>query len=145
MSEFILTIPGEPTAKGRPRVFHGHGVTPKRTMLAENRISELFTTEYPDATPFTGHVTIYCVFWMSRQGRPDWDNLAKLATDALNGLAYKDDAQIVDAHVTKIMPDPRVHGAKPGTWRNRKNGDPLTYDGHEYHPHTTIIITETAS
>ena len=31
----------------------------------------------------------------------DWDNFAKGACDAINGIAYGDDIQIVDAHVTK--------------------------------------------
>lgn len=32
-------------------------------------------------------------------GRMDWDNLAKAFTDALNGLAWRDDSQICIAHV----------------------------------------------
>ena len=40
---------------------------------------------------------------------PDWDNIGKIVTDALNGLAYEDDKQIVDAHVIKLYSDqPRV-------------------------------------
>lgn len=32
---------------------------------------------------------------------PDWDNYGKLVSDALNGLFYEDDAQVVDAMVSK--------------------------------------------
>lgn len=33
--------------------------------------------------------------------KPDCDNVAKMICDALNGLAYKDDAQIVNLNVLK--------------------------------------------
>ena len=33
--------------------------------------------------------------------RPDIDNLAKAVIDGLNGIAFNDDAQIADLHVTK--------------------------------------------
>ena len=37
-----------------------------------------------------------------RTGRPDYDNLAKLAADALNGIVYKDDSQVVLAGISKV-------------------------------------------
>lgn len=33
--------------------------------------------------------------------RPDGDNYLKLVQDALNGIAYRDDSQIIDSHVIK--------------------------------------------
>ena len=33
--------------------------------------------------------------------KPDYDNIAKIITDALNGVAYKDDSQIVWADIRK--------------------------------------------
>jgi len=33
--------------------------------------------------------------------KPDFDNIEKAVADALNGLAYKDDSQIVDSHCLK--------------------------------------------
>lgn len=41
--------------------------------------------------------------------KPDCDNIAKIICDALNGVAYDDDKQIVALKVTKIYSDePRV-------------------------------------
>ena len=37
--------------------------------------------------------------------KPDWDNLGKLVSDALNGIAYDDDKSIVDAVVRKFYSD----------------------------------------
>jgi len=41
--------------------------------------------------------------------KPDVDNLAKVVCDALNKIAYRDDAQVVDAQVSKYYSDqPRI-------------------------------------
>ena len=41
--------------------------------------------------------------------KPDWDNIGKIISDALNGIAYHDDAQIVDVRVRKYYTlSPRV-------------------------------------
>jgi Holliday junction resolvase RusA-like endonuclease len=41
--------------------------------------------------------------------KPDTDNIAKICLDALNGIAYHDDAQIVELQVSKLYSDePRV-------------------------------------
>lgn len=37
--------------------------------------------------------------------KPDWDNLGKLVSDALNGIAYRDDKYVVDAVVRKFYSD----------------------------------------
>jgi Holliday junction resolvase RusA-like endonuclease len=34
--------------------------------------------------------------------KPDWDNVGKVVSDALNKLAYRDDTQIVDCTVRKF-------------------------------------------
>ena len=41
--------------------------------------------------------------------KPDFDNIGKIVCDALNDIAYHDDAQIVDAQVRKFFSDdPKV-------------------------------------
>lgn len=37
-----------------------------------------------------------------RPSRPDWDNVAKLVLDALSGVAYRDDAQIVHGQAMTV-------------------------------------------
>lgn len=133
-----LAIPGDPVSKGRPRVYHGHGITPAKTKRAENRVYSEFRAQYPDFKPYPGPVIILLTFWLAtRQGR-DWDNLAKLTTDALNGIAWMDDRQIIQAIVTKHQPDQWVPG-KRGV-RRRKPGDPPTSHGIPYTPHTSLTI-----
>lgn len=33
--------------------------------------------------------------------KPDWDNAGKIISDAMNGIVYRDDAQIVEARISK--------------------------------------------
>lgn len=41
--------------------------------------------------------------------KPDWDNLAKLVCDALNGIAWRDDAHVTVAGIVKVYgEDPRT-------------------------------------
>ena len=41
--------------------------------------------------------------------KPDWDNIGKIICDALNGIAYADDAQVTDGRVVKrYSAEPRV-------------------------------------
>lgn len=141
MSGFSLLIPGDPVPKGRPRVYRGHGVTPSRTRIAESRIRAEFKTRYQDVEPIRGPVKVVVEFRKSKRGRPDLDNLVKLITDSLNGLAYVDDEQIKQLQATSFEPDPLVSGRRHGTWRRRRKGDPYTCRGVQYEPHTFIRIT----
>ena len=137
---YMLSVPGEPVPKGRPRVYNGHGITPKRTLEAENNIRRKWVSQFPGMQPLTGDIHISIDFYMPDRHVKDWDNLAKLVTDALNGIAYADDRQIVTAIVTKWLPSLFVPG-KNNRPRRRKTGDPLsTGEGAPYAPHTLIRL-----
>lgn len=134
-----LTVPGDPQSKGRPRVYQGHGITPTRTREAENRVYSEWRSRYPNLPPYEGPVCLALTFWTATRCGRDWDNLAKLFTDALNGVAYMDDRQIIEASVHVHRPDQYVLGAH-GRPRKRKSGDPLTWHGQPYTPCTRASI-----
>lgn len=64
--------------------------------------------------PLTGALAISIIFQMGKKGgkevyhtkRPDLDNLAKAVKDALRGIIYADDSQIVEAHLYKRYGEP---------------------------------------
>lgn len=121
-------IPGEPVAKGRPRVTRtGHAYTPERTRLYEAHIRDLWKKKSAHRAscglPLRVFVTAYfsvpkSVSKKRRIGmegaphtkRPDADNIAKSVLDALNGLAFEDDSNIHDLRVVKCytLGEPRV-------------------------------------
>jgi len=122
MTEFYLTIPMEPVAKGRPRLGRGHTYTPQKTVDAEEFIQTVFLEKYPRSSPLLGvntaihlEVVFHKTFPKSMSksarktawatSRPDLDNYIKLLTDALNGLAWGDDSQIVSMYIAKKYAD----------------------------------------
>lgn len=106
-----------PRAKGRPRVTKtGHTYTPKQTVDYEKQIREAYNGPFFEE----GMLSVKLRFTMSgteimieRVGlnpdveqpvsrlRGDIDNYAKSVLDALNGVAYSDDRQIVCLYLEK--------------------------------------------
>lgn len=110
------TIEMTPVAKQRPRLTRtGKAYTPRETRDAENLIkNHIFTTRPPR---FEGPVAIVTRYVLSRpssapkkrkwpQVRPDLDNFLKLTLDALNGILFHDDGQVVSLAAQKEYGDP---------------------------------------
>ena len=107
MRKYNFTILEEPQGKGRPRFTRrGHAYTPDKT-----RDYERFVAMQYHGAKFEGalRVTIVAHFKkpMRKVGgyptkRPDADNIAKAILDALNGIAWKDDNQVVQLVVIKL-------------------------------------------
>jgi Holliday junction resolvase RusA-like endonuclease len=121
-------IVGKPQGKARARTGKGFAFTPEKTVLYEN----LIKTEYqrqcglhkfdtvPDSKlkqPLEMHITaIFEIPKSYTKGKrlaaehniirptktPDADNIAKVVCDALNGIAYIDDTQIVYLTIQKL-------------------------------------------
>jgi Holliday junction resolvase RusA-like endonuclease len=120
-----LTIPGQPCAKGRPRLGKFGTYTPEKTVNYETLVKELYIIgNYGKQLEGALQITVSAFFKIPKSKenafknscgeirpttRPDWDNIGKIISDALNGLAYCDDSQIVRAIVNKYYSDiPRV-------------------------------------
>ena len=109
---FSLTIPGDPIPKGRPRfTLSGRTYTPERTRVAESTIRTVARRDGIRAA--SGPLFVAAAFYMKPPQkrskdfpthRPDVDNLIKML-DALNGIAFKDDAQIVGMMPFKLWSD----------------------------------------
>ena len=122
-----LTIPGEPCAKQRPRLGKGYTYTPQKTVNYETLVRELYILQnFRQKLEGELVMTVRAYFTIPKSAskkkaadmvagrirptkRPDWDNVGKIISDALNGLAYHDDSQIVSATVEKwYSTEPRV-------------------------------------
>jgi Holliday junction resolvase RusA-like endonuclease len=117
-------VEGAPVGKGRPKFARrGNFVstyTPVKTRNYEETIkiaAKKAMTEKPISTPVA--VFVYIVvpllasFTKKRRAnclagiekptkKPDIDNIAKCFLDAMNGIVYLDDTQVVSLHVTKV-------------------------------------------
>ena len=144
MKRAAFTILGEPTGKGRPK-FDTRGpyvraVTPKKTVNYETLVKMEYQaqcdgiffgndsalgmkiTAYKPITKSTSkRRMLQMIDGLIRPGKkPDWDNVGKIVCDALNGVAFHDDAQIVDGRTVKYYSDqPRV---EVEIWEEGVNG-----------------------
>lgn len=124
MTEIVIALPGLPRGKGRPRftVRGGHAVayTDAKTASFEGALRQAGALAMMGRDPLDGPVslTMTAVFpipvsWpkTKRQkaaagavrptGKPDCDNLLK-SIDGLNGIVFRDDAQVAEARISKI-------------------------------------------
>lgn len=94
-----FTIDGEPRSKARPRFGKGGRVyTPAETMAAERAVGFAFLASCPkgfkpDDTTTYG---LMCLFFNGTRQRRDVDNMVKLISDGLNGIAWVDDSQVTE-------------------------------------------------
>lgn len=120
----MFTIPGPPKGKARPRIVRNHGkvhsYTPDATAAYEELVRIKYLQAEGGAIKLQGpiEILIFAGFPIPKSAskrkreqmlrgevlpakKPDCDNICKIICDALNGIAYRDDAQIVEAYVRK--------------------------------------------
>lgn len=149
---FHFTVPGDPQGKGRPRTNRktGKTYTPPETRNYETLIRECYVISggsmlFPKGSPVWLQVVAHYAMpksfakWKRRAveagvvayvtTKPDFDNIAKVVADALNGLAYHDDAQVVFGQCLKVYgTHPRVEVWLAGlidpldAWRPKRGG-----------------------
>ena len=118
-------IPGNPHGKARARTGKGFSYTPEKTVLYENLIKQCFGAvenkqTFFDKEPLEMFITAYYPIPKSTTKKdrerikkkelfptkkPDADNIAKVVCDALNGIAYGDDTQVVRLEIRKVYTD----------------------------------------
>jgi Holliday junction resolvase RusA-like endonuclease len=127
----IFEVPGEPRGKGRPRFNRqqGHTYTDSETKAYEQKIVAYYrktfgSFKWPDNSFVAVKVIAYYPIPKSatkaakaamQEGKtfpsrkPDIDNVLKVVLDALNSVAYKDDARVVSIQALKRYSfDPRL-------------------------------------
>ena len=57
---------------------------------------------------------------LAHMGKPDWDNVGKIITDALNEVAWHDDSQIISASVDQDLRR-RTESHRKNLWRRKMN------------------------
>jgi Holliday junction resolvase RusA-like endonuclease len=117
---YELAVPGTPVPKARPRVVNRGGkvrtFTPDTTARWEDMIRWAVMQNRPERL-LTGPLAAELTFFLPRpksipksrqfpEVKPDWDNLGKAVTDALEGLLFENDSRLVRVLVTKVYGDP---------------------------------------
>lgn len=117
--QLIFNVEGDPVGKQRPRFARGRTYTPKKSVDYESLIASQALSAMCPSLPLETPVAVYiyinhaipasyskkrkkaCLSCLERPKKPDLDNVAKSFLDAMNGIVYKDDVQVVSLHVTK--------------------------------------------
>lgn len=123
-ASLAFTVPGDPVAKERPRFAASKGrvrtYTPPATVRYENTVRLAARVALAGAAPPAGPLRVRLALWIeppaswSKRRRadalagliaatkkPDADNVAKAILDGCNGVAFADDAHIVELTVSK--------------------------------------------
>ena len=122
LKKFNITIPITPVPKARPRFTrYGHTYTPKKTADYEKAVAEywrqatngfqydreqalivnlVFGMPIPKSTS-KSKTELMANGTIRPTKKPDVDNLAKAVMDALNGVAWVDDSQVVRVSIYK--------------------------------------------
>lgn len=120
----FFDVPGVPIGKQRPRHnrYTNATYTPEKTKIREEEIAICYRKKYGGSKfPKESFLELSVVAYMPIPKsavkavkekmkssailptvKPDCDNILKLVADALNGIAYDDDKQIVKMSVTKL-------------------------------------------
>ena len=117
-----IIIYGKPRGKKRVgRAKDWHAYKPDQDREYEEQVKLAYIAAggklIPAGTPVAIEITAWYAIPKSARGalrermtrgevvpvtKPDWDNIGKLLSDALNGVAWHDDAQITQATVHKV-------------------------------------------
>lgn len=131
MKSVTFTIPGQPKGKMRPKVTmqggFAHAYTPKETTSYENYVRVMYqickNKMFLDGAIRADIVAFFPIPKSTSKKnkalmlageikytkKVDCDNLAKIVLDSLNGIAYKDDAQVYELSVKKLYAEePKV-------------------------------------
>lgn len=120
---WVISVPGVMRGKGRPRFGKGFVYTDAKTANTETWVKSRAVEQC--GTPcLSGAVSLLVdievpvpASWSKRdkalalagslrpKGKPDLDNCIKLIADALNGIMWVDDAQVVSMAVSKRYAD----------------------------------------
>ncbi|TBX13107.1 RusA family crossover junction endodeoxyribonuclease [Clostridium perfringens] len=109
---------GKIRGKARPRICRGHAFTPKDTVEYENLVRDCYKKQ--DGRYLKGSIKALIIAYYKipksytkkrvqvireelekPTKKPDANNIGKVILDSLNGVAYKDDSQIVELRVIK--------------------------------------------
>ena len=144
LTDLFFYVPGEPQGKGRPRFVRrtGHTYTPDKTTNYESWVRTRFIQaakgdRFFDVAPLGIRISINYAIPKSVSNtrrhrmltgeekptkKPDADNVLKIILDALNRIAYRDDAQFVYAEAVKRYREEA--GVEVHIWQIANTGKP---------------------
>lgn len=97
---YHFVIPGKPVSWKSPRLCHGTLYSPKEMREYQQRVQAYFRERYSATWPTHGAVVLR-IWVYAPEAAGDLTNIAKNVEDALEGLAYYNDRQVIGIHTTR--------------------------------------------
>ena len=133
----VIHLPGAPRGKGRPRFGTAGGFvrvwTDKKTKAYEDELADVARDQMGLMPPRETAVTVKIEAataippsWSRKKraaalagdltptGKPDFDNISKIASDALNKIVWKDDSLIIASYFRKFYSE--TPGLRISVW-----------------------------
>lgn len=127
--EIFINVPGEAVPQARPRVTHCGTYDPPKCKAYKQKVGLYAKTAMRGKEPLRGPIKMSVIVyrgipksWTKKKKvaamlddiypttKPDIDNLLKGIMDALKGICWYDDAQVVSVYARKAYEvSPRVH------------------------------------
>lgn len=113
---YTLTLPIHPVPASRPRVYRRRAYYNEPYNSFRGELEEIISSVW-DIDPLDIPLQVDIWIYADRPQNPanpypspDWDNYAKAVCDAMNGIVYVDDKQIVDGRCVKQWSEPGEGG-----------------------------------
>jgi Holliday junction resolvase RusA-like endonuclease len=96
-------VEGNPLPKQSYRSTKSGGYTPARVKAWQNEVAWKAKEAMQNANReiITGSVSVIYIFVRENRRKVDYNNLCKPVDDAMNGIVFEDDSQIINAYVMK--------------------------------------------
>ena len=108
MGETVFMVKGKPQGKARARTTRNGTYTPRKTVEYEKQVRAAYPGTWYDGAVRLKVLAFFkppksaskkkqaAMLGQYYTHKPDGDNVLKIVKDALNGVAYHDDAQVAD-------------------------------------------------
>lgn len=101
-----IVLEGQPLSTGHLYKVACRGKFPTVYMTADGKkLKESYQwqakSQYRRQKPLQRELEVWITLYFGTKRKSDWDNFHKISMDALSGIVWVDDVQIIESHVSK--------------------------------------------
>ena len=98
-----ISVQGEPRPKQSFRYAKTGGYTSAKVKAWQETVAWEANIVMRSKSFLEGYISVTMDFRLGNNRRVDLDNLSKAVLDAMNGIVYKDDTEVIELHLKKMV------------------------------------------